>query len=252
MKDQKMVVSKVSALALAAILSAGSASAQLNSGYISAANTSPSVILDDFNNYGSGSWTSLLGDNSAATDTQSYGSGSKVFYWATGVNQFTFTWSPSTGLETLNLVNSSYNVTTTYTTSYSTPVDYLQLSLFARAKNGGGQGNNGGLADNFSVSGLTVTAANSDIVLGSTTLSIAANGGSQNNYLISGDLANGFTLAGTVNLNSPLTDYSGNQNDKFVATLGNVAVPEPATYGLLAGAGLLAISLCNQYRQKQA
>lgn len=40
-------------------------------------------------------------------------------------------------------------------------------------------------------------------------------------------------------------------NDGIV-TYNAVAVPEPATYGALAGAGLLIVSLRNQFRRKQA
>jgi hypothetical protein len=45
----------------------------------------------------------------------------------------------------------------------------------------------------------------------------------------------------TVNLNSDTVTFTGID-----------AVPEPATYGLLAGAGLLVVSLRNQFRRKQA
>ena len=49
------------------------------------------------------------------------------------------------------------------------------------------------------------------------------------------------TLFGTFTLNA---------NDSV--TFNTVAVPEPTTYGFLAGAGVLALSLRNQFRRKQA
>jgi hypothetical protein len=40
--------------------------------------------------------------------------------------------------------------------------------------------------------------------------------------------------------------------DSLTFTGAAVSVPEPTTYGLLAGAGLLVVSLRNQFRRKQA
>ena len=45
--------------------------------------------------------------------------------------------------------------------------------------------------------------------------------------------------------------FSLNPNTE-VLTYGTAAVPEPATYGMIAGLGLLAFSLRNQFRGKQA
>lgn len=47
-----------------------------------------------------------------------------------------------------------------------------------------------------------------------------------------------------------LGQFTLGANDSF--TFNTVAVPEPTTYGMLAGAGLLVVSMRNQLRRKQA
>jgi hypothetical protein len=49
---------------------------------------------------------------------------------------------------------------------------------------------------------------------------------------------------------TPLGQFTLGANDSF--TFSAVAVPEPTTYGMLAGAGLLVVSMRNQLRRKQA
>ncbi len=51
---------------------------------------------------------------------------------------------------------------------------------------------------------------------------------------------------------SPVLDGTFNLGTDGTLTFNTVAVPEPATYGLLAASGLLVVSLRNQFRRKQA
>jgi hypothetical protein len=49
-----------------------------------------------------------------------------------------------------------------------------------------------------------------------------------------------------------LGDFTLGANDTFTYTTATTSVPEPTTYGLIAGAGLLIVSLRNKFSRKQA
>lgn len=225
---------------LAGLLGCGlavSATAQLaiNSGWDSQAVVSPTLLLSDFVNNPSGYWTAQLGTNtgtfSGANRWQGNYGGNPG--WAAGANNFTYTYNPTTGLETFTNTSTAGTLGLTYTTAFNKTINYIQLDISARNRNL--------TADAFSVSGITITSLDGlSTFLTSTTLSVGNNGGYLNNQIVdnTGVLANGFILSGTLNLSSP-ANYSANQNDKFVITLGNDTaigspspVPEPSTVAL--------------------
>jgi hypothetical protein len=219
------------AAAAAAIAIAGactaSASLSIVNGCDSAASTSPYFELTDAVNNPKGDWTAFLGDNTSAQAVRS-ACGASGFSWRRGAQNFTFTWNPNAADQEALAVGR--HAPLTHATTFNNPINYVQLSLFA----------NNGTSDSFSVTGLTVTSLHGRATyLAPSTLSIVGGEGSQNSMIldVSGLLAGGFRLSGTLNLNNPSGHCRADENDKFVVSLGNAAVPEPTT--MIAGALLL-------------
>ena len=207
----------------------------ITSGWDSSAAVAPTLLLSDFANNPSGYWTAQLGTNTATIGGANRWQGNfgGKAGWAAGANTFVYTYDPTAGLETYTNNNSAGQQGLAYTTAFNKTINYIQFDLSARK----------GLTalDAFSVSGLTITSLNgASTYLLPATLSVGNNGGYLN-YQIqdnTGVLANGFILSGTLNLTSP-ANYTANQNDKFVVTLGNDAsisspspVPEPSAMAL--------------------
>jgi hypothetical protein len=73
-------------------------------------------------------------------------------------------------------------------------------------------------------------------------------------YNISGSVANPINFYAVADNNSaPVLDGNFTLNTSTdVLTFNSVAVPEPTSYGLIAGAGLLIVSLRNKFSRKQA
>jgi hypothetical protein len=240
---------------LTAVVSLGLAVAaradlSITSGWDSSAVVQPTLLLSDFANNPSGYWTAQLGTNtgtiSGANRWQAYYSGSAA--WVAGANSFSFTYNPTTGVETYTANNSSGTQSLSYTTAFDKSINYVQLDIVAR--------NGSHTTDAFSVSGLTITSLDGQTTyLQPATLSIATGGGYVNNQIDNaGVLANGFTLSGTLNLSSP-ANYAANQNDKFVITLGNDSsfitpspTPEPSSLALGLSALLPLGAALRRYR----